>query len=239
MKKLFTLFYLVAMAMPIFAQTEEDETIGTYADRSYSLRMGPTVGATFTKFTQPDEGKLFDGKGAGFAGGLALKMRFGRMSPESNGGTGVLGFGLEVKYAQHSAKTFGVDEKGTENAKFKMSYVEVPVFVDLYPFYKLPSLNTFYVQVGMQYAGTLGVKPETLTLNNPNPDIAYVKYRLDDNGAKLKGQDVRALVGIGYNVPNTGLDINARYYSGFSDLAGNFKSRMRYFEVSLAYLFNL
>ncbi len=239
MKKILALFCLAAMALPTLAQTEVDEDPTASSSRDYSLRFGPTVGATFTKFSQPDEGKLFDGTGVGFTGGAALKMRFGRMSEESNGGTGLLGAGIEVKYSQRSAKTVAVNEDGEANAKLQMGYIEVPVFVDIYPFYKMPKLNTFYVQLGAEYAGTMSVKPKTLSWDNPNAETSNITYQLDNNGSKLKGSDVRALVGVGYSIPNTGLDINARYYRGFSELAGNFKAKASAFEVSVAYYFDL
>ena len=68
--------------------------------------------------------------------------------------------------------------------------------------------------------------------------LAVTTFNIDNNGSKVKGMDVRPLVGLGYTIPNTGLDINARYYIGTSDLSSSFKSKMNSFEVSLAWLFN-
>ena len=192
-----------------------------------------------TSMTQPDEGKLYDGSDFGFSGGLAFQARFGKASENSVGGTGYFSAGFELKYKLNSVKTLGTDESGKENAKMSIGYFEAPVFVHIYPLAKSPGLNSLYVELGAAFAGTLSRSPKSLTLNNPSADYSQVTYYLDSNDSKLKGMDVRPFAGLGYTIPNTGLDINARYYIGTSELAGNFPCKMNTLEVSLAWLFNI
>ena len=218
MKKILFFIAALSLSVPGFAQSDdgEDDLISTGKEKSNAFFLGPKVGGTMTSMTQPDEGKLYD-----------------------VGGTGYFGAGLELKYKLNSVKTLGTDESGNENAKMSIGYFEVPVFAHIYPLAKSPSLNSLYVELGAAFAGTLSRSPKSLTLNNPSADYSQVTYNLDANGSKLKGMDVRPFAGLGYTIPNTGLDINVRYYIGTSELAGNFPCKMNTLEVSLAWLFNI
>lgn len=241
MKKILIFIAALSLSVPGFAQSDdgEDELISMGKEKSNAFFLGPKVGGTMTSMTQPNEGKLYDGSGFGFSGGLAFQARFGKASENSVGGTGYFGAGLELKYKLNSVKTLGTDESGKENAKMSIGYFEVPVFAHIYPLAKSPSLNSFYVELGAAFAGTLSRSPKSLTLINPSADYSLVTYNLDANGSTLKGMDVRPFAGLGYTIPNTGLDINARYYIGTSELAGNFPCKMNTLEVSLAWLFNI
>jgi hypothetical protein len=95
-----------------------------------------------------------------------------------------------------------------------------------------------YIEVGASIGGTLNRTPESLTINNPSAQYSSVTYNLDTDNSTLKGMDVRPLVGIGYTIPGTGLDINARYYIGTTELAGNFPCKMSTAEVSISWLFH-
>ena len=134
-------------------------------------------------------------------------------------------------------KTHAVDDEGNENAAFSMDYFEVPVFVQLYPFYKSDALNTLYVELGAAVAGTVGRSPQSLTLNGLEGELSSVTYNIGTENSKLKGMDIRPLVGVGYTVPGVGFDLNARYYLGTSDLSKNFNCKLSRFEVSLAWMF--
>lgn len=239
MKKI--LFFIVAftLAMPGFAQSDDGEDEPGGKEKSNAFFLGPKIGGTMTSMTQPNEGKLYDGSGFGISGGLAMKARFGKAPSGTAAGAGYFGAGLELKYKLNSVKTLGTDESGKENAKMSISYFEVPVYVHIYPLAKSSNLNSLYVELGAAFAGTLSRSPKSLTLTNPNNDFSQVIYNLDTNGSKLKGMDVRPLAGIGYTIPNTQLDINARYYIGTSELAGNFPCKMNTLEISLAWLFNM
>ena len=157
MKKILFFIAALSLSVPGFAQSDdgEDDLISTGKEKSNAFFLGPKVGVTMTSMTQPDEGKLYDGSGFGFSGGVVLKARFGKASENSVGGTGYFGAGLELKYKLNSVKTLGTDEGGKENAKLSLGYFEVPVFVHIYPFAKSPSVNPLYVELGVAFAGTL------------------------------------------------------------------------------------
>ena len=241
MKKI--LFFVCALMTmtPVFAQSDdgEEEIIVSRSGKRNAFFFGPKIGGVITSMTQPNEGKLYDGTGLGFSGGLAFKARFGKATENSVGGTGYWGIGLELKYKQNSVKTLAYDEDGDMGAKLSIGYFEAPISAQIYPFVKSKGMNTFYVELGASIAGVLSRSPKSLTLINPSADYSQVTYNLDTNGSKLKGMDVRPFAGIGYTIPNTGLDINARYYIGTSKLAGNFPCKMNTLEVSLAWLFNI
>lgn len=240
MKKIsFTLMALL-FAMPAFAQSDDGEEIGNVVKaRNNAFFLGPKAGVTMTTMTQPEEGKLFDKSDIGFSAGLALKARFGKATPNSEGGTGFVGLGMELKYTQNKAKTIATDENGNQNASLSMSYFEAPVYVQFYPLAKFNAMNSLYIEVGTAFVGTLGRSPKTLTVDEPSADYSQVTYKLDADGSKLKGMDVRPMAGIGYTIPGTGFDVNARYYLGMSKMAENFTSKMNTLEVSLSWMFNI
>lgn len=240
MKKI--LFFVAALTftVPLFAQSDDgEEEIVPVKEKKNAFFLGPKMGGTITSMTQPDEGKLYDGAGFGFTGGLVAKVRFGKASENSVGGTGYFGAGFELKYKQNSVKTLGTNESGKENAKMSIGYFEAPIYVHFYPLPKSRGFNSLYIELGVAFSGTLSRSPENLTLYNPNPNFSQITYNLDTEGSTLKGKDIRPLVGIGYTIPNTGLDINVRYCFGTSKLAGNFPCKMSTLEFSLAWLFNI
>jgi len=240
MKKILFLIAALSLSVPVFAQSDDgEEEIIPLKGKSNAFFFGVKAGGTMTSMTQPEEGKLFDAADFGYSGGLVLKARFGKASENSVGGTGYVGLGFELKYKLNAVKTLGTDESGKEKAKMSVGYFEAPVFLHIYPFAKSPSLNTFYVELGAAIAGTLTRSPKSLTLIDPSEEYSHVTYYLDTNDSKLKGFDVRPFAGVGYTIPNTGLDINARYYLGTSELAENFKCKMNTVEVSFSWMFNI
>ena len=240
MKKLLFFVTALSISVPGFAQSDDgEEEFFLTKEKRNAFFLGLKAGGTMTSMTQPDEGKLYDASDFGFSGGLVLKARFGEASENSVGGTGYFGAGVELKYKLNSVKTFGTDESGKENANLSVGFFEAPVYVQIYPLAKSPSLNSLYIELGAAFAGTISRSPKSLTLYNPSADYSQVTYNMDTNGSKLKGMDVRPLAGIGYTIPNTGLDINTRYYIGTSELAGNFPCKMKTLELSLAWLFNI
>ena len=229
---------MVLIAIPSLAQDDGEGFFIVKKEKNNAFFIGPKVGGVISTMSDPDDSNLNDGSGVGISAGLSMKMRFGKATENSNGGTGFFGVGLELKYKQNSVKTIGTDETGEENAKMSLGYFEVPIFIQVYPFAKTNALNTFYIELGASFATSLSTSPESLTVSNPSSGIESITYNLDSNGSKLKGNDIRPLVGIGYTIPNTGLDINARYYIGTSELAENFSSKINSFEISLAWMFN-
>lgn len=240
MKKYLFLVMALTCALPGFAQSDDgEEEFAQSKSKSNAFFIGPKAGVTFTSMTQPNEGKLYDASGIGFSGGIALKARFGKASDNSVGGTGYLGAGVEVKYLQNTVKTLGTDEGGKEKAKLSLGYLDIPVYVQVYPFAKNANFNSLYIELGAAFAGTITRTPKSLTLENPNEGISSVTYNIDKDNSKLKGWDIRPMAGIGYTIPGTGLDINARYQIGLNKLAGNFPCKMNTLEVSVAWLFNI
>ena len=230
MKKFLFLFAALMTATFTFAQSDDDDIFGggTIKQKSNAFFFGPKAGAVFTTVSDPDDVKLSDGSGFGFSGGLAMKLRFGKASDASVGGTGLIGIGAELKYKLNKAKTVATDQDGEENADLSISYFEVPVYLHLYPFVKSSAMNAFYLEAGASFAGVMSPKPDKLYTGSNS-------YATGD----LKGFDVRPLVGIGLTFPNTGLDVNARYYIGTSNLAKNFECKMNSFEISLAWMFKV
>lgn len=241
MKKILLILLALINFVPLFAQSDdgEEEITGWVKEKKNAFILGLKIGGTLTSMSDPDEGKLYDKSGFGFSGGLAMKARFGKASDNSVGGTGYWGVGMELKYKKNTVKTVATDEDGGENADFSMDYFEVPVYLHVYPFAKSAAMNSFYVELGASFAGTMSRSPKTLSLSSPNADYSKITYNIDNDGSKLKGGDIRPLAGIGYTIPGTGLDISARYYLGMSELAENFKCKMNTFEVSLAWMFNI
>lgn len=239
MKRILFLFVAFVTVICTYAQSDDGDADFIAKERKNAFLVGPKLGGTLTSMTDPDECKLKDGSGLGFSGGLAAKARFGKASENSIGGTGLFGVGFEVKFKQNVAKTIATDEDGGADAKLSLSYLEIPVYVQVYPLIQSTALNTLYIEVGASVAMLMSRSPKMLSIANPSAEYADIIYHIDSDGSKLKGGDIRPLVGIGYTIPNTGLDINARYYLGTSELADNFKCKMNTFELSLAWMFNI
>lgn len=240
MKKILMFIWALALSVPGLAQSDDgEEEITVSKTKSNAFFLGLKGGITLSSMTQPKEGKLYDASGIGFSGGLVAKVRFGKASENSAGGTGYLAAGFELKYKQNTVKTLAKDESGKDKANLSIGYFDVPIFVQVFPFAKTPSVNSLYIEVGAAIDGTLSRSPKKLILSNPKENMSEVVYNIDSNGTKLKGGDVRPFAGIGYTIPNTGLDINARYYIGTSELAKNMNCKLNHLEVSLAWLFNV
>ena len=243
MKKIVFLFMALVITMPVCAQDDGEELqIGT--TKKNALFIGPKVGMGLTSMSQPDEGKLADGRGIGVVGGVSLKTRFGRATENSSGGTGYWGVGIDLRYKQNTVKTIAtsLDENLVpvdENAKFSTSYFDIPVYFTVYPFAKSSALNSLYVEAGVSFGILLSRSPNYLAVKNPSDQYSSALYTIDDgNGHRLKGGDIHPLIGVGYTIPKTGLEINARYNIGTTKLANNFPCKMSTFEISLAWMFN-
>lgn len=243
MKKLVFLFCALFVCAPSMAQYDEFEDDGIVEvgakPKKHAFFLGPKAGVTMTSMSQPNECDLYDGMGIGFSAGLAAKARFCRATESSPAGTGFWGVGMELKYKINNVKTIGTDESGKQNANMSLGYFEVPIYAHVYPFAKSSAMNSFYVELGASIAGVISRSPKSLTVLDANGQYDVVNYLFDAGNSKLKGMDIRPMIGLGYTVPGTGLDVNARYYIGTSELAGNFPCKMNSFEVSLAYMFKL
>lgn len=233
MKKLILLIISVLCFSTLAAQDDGEDGYVSQQSQSFgrsktnkkikknAFFLGPKAGVSFTSMTQPEECDLYDGMGLGFQGGAAMSFRFGQATKHSQGGTGMWGAALELKYVQNKVKTIAEDD-------LEIDYFEVPVMLQCYPFYKSKGASNLYLEAGVAIAGTLSSKPDYLSVYN-------VRYATGE----IAGYDVRPLVGAGYKIPNSGFDINARYYVGTSELAGNMASKMSCFEISVAWMFKL
>lgn len=240
MKKYLLFLAAMFLVLPGYAQSGDDEDeFTTIKTKKHAFFLGPKVGGTLTSLIESGNEKMADGSGFGISGGVAFNVRFGKASANSVGGTGYVSAGIEVKYKQNKVKTIATNEDGEMNASMSLGYLEIPVYAHVYPFAKISSLNSLYIEAGVSFASLLSRSPKSLTLANPSPDVAWKTYNLDMGDDKLKGGDIRPIVGIGYVIPKTGLDINVRYYFGTSELAGNMPYKMNSLEFSLAWMFNI
>lgn len=246
MKKLLLLLFAAMLCSSVDAQRNR-QFRQEEATKKHAFYLGLKGGLDMTSMPQPSECDLYDGAGAGFSIGVVGKARFNPADNGADPGTGLLGAGIELKYKQNTVKTIGTNEKGESNANLSVGYFEVPVYVQVYPFYKSDNMNTFYLEAGPCFAGTLSRSPKTLTVDNLKGDFSSVTYNIDSDGSKLKGMDVRVMAGLGYDFAikndkgetSSLVGINARYYLGTSELAKNFKSKMNTFEISVSWMFNI
>lgn len=224
MKKTILLFLSLVLfgIMPVMAQRDDDGEL--IFDKPNVIKLGPKLGATFTSMGQPSEVDLYDGTGVGFSFGATLKTRLGKATEDTRqGGTGPIGFGLDVLYKQNKTKTIGTQD-------LSLAYLEIPLTVCLFPMSKSNMMNSFYVEAGPDFSMIISKSPSVL--NVPSANIAY-------HTGDFKGGDLRIVVGMGYTIPKTSLDVNARYYIGTSNLAANFPCKMNTLEVSLAWMFRI
>lgn len=215
----------------------DDEMIIVKPKKSV-FQLGLKVGGNLSSMSNPDECDLFESSGTGFSGSIAMGMRFGCASENSKPGTGLLGIGLDLGYRNSISKTYAVDEKGKENANLSLSYLDIPVAIQLYPCYKISSVNTLRIEAGVSFSTLLNSKPESLTMNNLSGEYSSVTYNVGKDGSKLKGGDMRPFAGIGYTIPKSGLGLNVRYYIGTSKLAENFSSKVSSLDFSISWMFN-
>ena len=217
------------------------------AQKKHAFYAGIKGGLDITSMTQPNECDLYDGTGLGGSIGIVGKARFNRSSETAFAGTGLFGAGLELKYKMNSVKTIGTDESGNANSNLSVGYFEIPIFAQIYPFYKSNKLSTLYIEAGPDFAGTISRSPKTLTVDNLPGDFSSVTYNIDNGDKKIKGWDVRVMFGLGYDFPIKNskhetahlIGVNARYYVGTSGLAGNFPCKMNTFELSLSWMFKI
>lgn len=228
------LLFIIAVLCSMSVQAQNDGSFGFIDEKpaSNAIYVGPTIGGIMTMTSgQPAGHDLFDGSGFGFTGGVAARARFGRATDNSLEGTGMLGVGLEVKYKQHGVKTLGEDN-------LSLGYLEIPVTVQFFPFAKSATANGLYIEAGPDFALLMSKSPDVLrhNVNEPYPGLQAVEYNTGD----LKGGDLRIAMGLGYQFPELGLGINARYYLGMSELSKNaLPTKLNTVEVSLSWMFKV
>lgn len=230
MKRLIFFLLMFLTGMSCFAQRQSSRTVDpVIKSKNNALFLGPKVGVAMSSFSgQPAECDLFDGGTMGFSGGLAARARFGRATENSVEGTGLLGLGIELKYRQAKAKTIVDDD-------LSLGYLEIPLMLQVYPVPKSSALNGFYLEAGPELALLASKSPDVLSVSTTST-YQQVSYHTGD----LKGGDMRLAVGVGYTLPNTGLDVNVRYHLGMSELSKNvLPTKHHMIELSLAWMFKL
>jgi hypothetical protein len=222
MRKIISLITFLSLAciMPAWAQSGGIE----FGEKANVVKIGPKVGVGFTSMGQPNEADVYDGSGAGLVAGLAVKSRFGRATEDTRqGGTGLLGVGMELLYKKNEVKT-------VDGSNLSLGYFEIPVTLQFFPMTKSKMMNPLFIEAGLDFAFLTSKSPALLQV--PSANLAY-------KTGDLKGGDVRIVAGFGYTVPKTSLDVGVRYYIGTSNLAGNFPCKQNTLEVSLAWLFKI
>ena len=181
--------------------------------------IGLKVGGTATQITGDLNSytKLGDGFGIDFEAGALFHLRFG--SSKARNGKSPLALQAEVLYKRNKAKTTGDDD-------LLLSYLEIPVMLQLYPFNGKKYLDGLYLEVGPSFGVCLSSSPEELVLNTG----------MSLSTGKLKANDVRVGMGLGYRA-NKGLGVNLRYYLGTSELAKNIPCKSSGLEFALSYTF--
>lgn len=218
------------------AQADTEELLLVKPSKN-TFSIGIKAAGNLSSMSQPDFCDIYDKSGMGFSGGVTMNMRFGKATENSPAGTGIAALGLDLVYRQSSVQTVATDESGKENANLTLGYFEVPIYVQLFPFMKNTNTNTLHFEAGAAFSGTLTRSPKTLSVTSDKVGNSSNIINIDTDKSKLKGMDIRPFAGVGYTIPNTGIDITARYYLGTSDLAGNWNSKISSAEVSIAWMF--
>lgn len=191
----------------------------------YEVSVGVRAGVGFSSMSESDGFKFSDGMGTGFGGGVAANIRFGNKDSQGRPiyGQGLFGVGLELNFKQHSIKTLADDN-------LKLSNIEVPLMLQIYPGYKMRSLRNLYIEVGPSFTIPMSASPDVIK-------VGKQLYPVGD----LKAYDVKLAAGVGYRFSkgsaNDGFYANFRYYLGTSKLAGNFPAKVGSAELSIGYLF--
>lgn len=225
-KSILMLLLACAFVLTASAQKKLDKGTKPYP---YEFSIGPRAGIGISSLSQSEGLDVYDKSGLAYGGGLAANIRFSKKE-DKNGrkyyGQGLFGIGLELNYKMYTAKLL------EDNDDLKLGYFEVPILLQVYPFYAKKHLKNLYIEVGPTISGSVSSKPDFVKRGN-------LTYSTGD----LKGFDVKPAVGIGYRfdkeMANDGFYANLRYYIGTSKLAGNFPAKVSSIELSVGYLFRM
>lgn len=176
------------------------------------LSIGPKVGINFALAEDPDGMDLDMSGGAGFNGGAAINLRFGRPAGRPLG-TERFGVQLEAQFGSRSLKNDVKD--------ISMTGFEIPV---LFQWYFVPN---FAIEVGPTFAGTFSASPKEFKVDN-------TIFQMD----KIKSYDVMLSIGVNCKLKK-GFTADLRYNLGNSDLAGNFQTKVSTISLGIGWLFNV
>lgn len=137
------------------------------------------------------------GMGVGFRIGAMANFHWGQRTANSLPGTGWFGLQPELMYSYQSVKT--------DNDDIKMSYIQLPVMLKIYP------LAALSVEVGPEFSYLISTSPDVITVDGATIHVG-----------DCKGFNMGVGVGAAYEF-KLGLVVGARYSLGFTDMANNLK----------------
>lgn len=192
-----------------YAQTR----IGTGGHKSYTFSIGPKAGVSYNLISEPSNFNVGLKGGIGYGGGIALNAHFGRKTPSSPGGTGLLGIQIEGTYASRSFSA--------QSLNMTLSGVDVPVLFQIYP---MPSLC---VEIGPTFE-FYNIKSDA--------EISSHGTRLAINGQS--GVNAMLSVGIGLHL-SKGFTADLRYNYGFSALNQSWPAKVSSISLGIGWLFTV
>lgn len=195
-----------ASAQSFFAPQEEVNVSRDGAKMFISI--GPAVGVTASSLSSSAGSFENFGTRVGFSAGAFLNLRFLSRNVRSTAETGLLAFQPEVRFTMVGGNS--------EESNLGLGYIMVPLMLQVYP------SADFYIEAGPSLGLNVSHTPDNIVSSG-------TEFNLTD----LKANDVALAVGVGYCFGN--LNIGARYYLGFSDLAPNMNWKNRWFEVGVSY----
>lgn len=181
--------------------------------------IGVKVGGTATKLSGDLDNKneFADGYGYNFEVGALAHLRFG--STKARNGKSPFALQAEILYKAGTAKTVGDED-------LKLSHLEIPVVLQVYPFNGKKHLDGLYVEAGPSFAAAISSSPDVINIAGQG------EYHTGD----LKANDIRVAVGLGYRTYG-GFGVGVRYYLGTSELAKNLPLKTNTLEIGLSYTF--
>ncbi len=147
----------------------------------------------------------------GFHGGAFLLMKFSK-----------IGLQPEIVFSKQGS-SFKFNSQDLES---NYDYINIPIILKLYT---VAGIN---IQIGPQFGFVANAEQDVL-------DISTNTVTKQDVKNQIKGSDISAALGIGWDIP-FGLTLDARYNLGLSkinDSSGSPESKNQVIQVSLGYKF--
>lgn len=186
---------------------------GTGGHKSYAVSVGIKAGGSYNSIAEPSDFNVGLKGGFGYGGGVALNAHFGRKTPSSPGGTGLIGVQVEGEYV---SKSFSA-----ENILLGVSGVDVPLLLQIYA---LPAL-CFEVGPTFEF---YGMKSEA--------DISSRGARVTVNGQG--GVNTMLTAGVGVHLSN-GFTADLRYNYGLSALSQGWPAKISTISLGIGWMFKV
>ena len=186
---------------------------GAGGHKSYTVSAGIKAGASYNSIAEPSDFNVGMKGGIGYGGGIAINAHFGRRTPSSPGGTGLVGLQVEGAYV---SKSFSA-----ENMTLNLSGADVPVLLQIFA---LPALC---FEVGPTFE-IYGLKS--------NADISSHGARVAVNGNK--GVNTMLSAGVGLHLTK-GFTADLRYNYGISALSQAWPAKISTISFGIGWLFKV